>query len=181
MWISALWLCGCPVSCRRSESGTGNPPPASSNRSAPASTDPTAADYPSPPLPLARVLLKDAYGGLHAVEVEVAANDAARTRGMMWRKSLEEGRGMLFIFSQERVQSFWMKNTLIPLDLLFINKDRKIVGIVSQAAPQTLSPRTVGKPSSYVLEVPGLWAERQGIIAGSEVELEGLSMIRVEG
>jgi uncharacterized membrane protein (UPF0127 family) len=126
------------------------------------------------------VLLKDAYGGSHAVEVEVAANDPARTRGMMWRKSLEEGRGMLFIFPQERVQSFWMKNTLIPLDLLFITKDRKIVGIVSQAEPQTLSPRTVGKPSLYVLEVPGRWAERQGIIAPSDVEFEGLSMIQVE-
>jgi uncharacterized membrane protein (UPF0127 family) len=88
--------------------------------------------------------------------------------------------GMLFIFPDEQNQSFWMRNTLIPLDLIFINKEQRIVGIVQQAEPRTLSPRTVNRPSRYVLEVPGGWTDKVGIREGSDVQLRGTSMIVVE-
>jgi len=112
--------------------------------------------------------------------VEVAASGIARERGLMWRKALPAGTGMLFIFPHEQVQSFWMKNTLIPLDLIFIGDDKRIAGIVSQATPMTTAPRGVGKPSLYVLEVPGGWSEKAGIQPGSLVEMDGLSMIAVQ-
>ena len=144
------------------------------------STDPTAEDYVGPKLPEGRVILRDAFGGSQVVQVEISATGATRARGLMWRRSLADGMGMLFIFPDEQNQSFWMRNTLIPLDLIFINKEQRIVGIVQQAEPRTLSPRTVNRPSRYVLEVPGGWTDKVGVREGSDVQLRGTSMIVVE-
>ena len=141
--------------------------------------DPTQESYAPPPLPRAHAVLKDAYGGAHALEVEVAATPHSRERGLMWRKHLADGEGMLFIFTQEKVQSFWMKNTLIPLDMLFIDARGRVVGILEGAEPKTLGPRTVGRPSLYVLEVPGGWTSRIGVRTGSVAQFEGLGMIQV--
>jgi uncharacterized membrane protein (UPF0127 family) len=142
-------------------------------------TDVTAEDYPMQPLPRGHVRLKDAYGGVHRVEVEVAATPEARTRGMMWRRELADGKGMLFLFPREEVQGFWMRNTLIPLDMLFISSDLKVVGIVSRAEPRTLTSRSVGVPSQYVLEVPGGWTEKVGVRKGSPVEFEGVAGVAI--
>jgi uncharacterized protein len=140
-------------------------------------TDVTAEDFAAPSLPKARVTLTDAFGFKHAVDAEVAATRDARTRGLMWRSSLPEGTGMLFIFPAEEELNFWMKNTLIPLDLVFISKDRVIVGIVERAEPRTLSPRGPGRPATYVLEVPGGWAAKVGLKPGLKVQLDGISAI----
>ncbi|MHB8872144.1 MAG: DUF192 domain-containing protein [Myxococcaceae bacterium] len=145
-----------------------------------ASNDPAAEDYPAPVLPTAKVVLLDAFGGKHLVEVEVAATPPTRQRGLMWRKELAEGRGMLFIFPGEEEISFWMKNTLIPLDMIFIATDRTVVGVVQRAEPRTLSSRQVEGQSQYVLEVPGGWCEKIGLKVGSKVELQGVSMIAVQ-
>nr|WP_257458687.1 DUF192 domain-containing protein [Archangium lipolyticum] len=142
-------------------------------------TDVTAEDYVGPSLPRARVLLKDAYGGVHRVDVEVAATPDTRTRGLMWRKELAAGKGMLFVFPHDEVQSFWMQNTLIPLDMLFINSAGRIVGIIENAEPRTLSPRSVGVPGRYVLEVPGGWCQKVGITRGGSVELQGVEHLQV--
>ena len=146
----------------------------------PVQTDPTAQDYVSPKLPRARVLLHDAFGGVHAVEAEVAATASSRERGLMWRTALAEGKGMLFIFNHESIQSFWMRNTLIPLDMLFISQGHKVVGIVENAEPQTLNPRGVPYASTYVLEVPAGWTAKVGIQPPSAVEIEGIAGIRAE-
>lgn len=76
---------------------------------------------------------------------------------------------MLFVFPREEQQSFWMKNTLIPLDMVFIRADRTILGVVVEAEPQTLSPRSVPGRSQYVLELRGGTAPRRGIEAGQTV------------
>jgi uncharacterized protein len=146
------------------------PPPVAAK---PVQEDPSAQDYVMPPMPIAKVTLTDAFKGSHVVEVEVAATAVTRTRGMMWRTALEPGKGMLFIFPAEQPLSFWMRNTLIPLDMIFIGKDLKVTGIVSNAEPKTLESRGVNTPSMYVLEVPGGWAEKTGIKAGSAVKLDG--------
>jgi uncharacterized membrane protein (UPF0127 family) len=143
-------------------------------------TDVTAKDYVMPPLPRAFVRLQDAFGGVHRVEVEVAATRDARTRGMMWRTELAAGKGMLFLFPEEEVQSFWMRNTLIPLDMIFINTGMKVAGIVERAEPRTLTPRSVGVPSQFVLEVPGGWSQSVGVKKGGTVEFEGVSSIPIE-
>jgi hypothetical protein len=84
---------------------------------------------------------------------------------------------MLFIFPAEEELNFWMKNTLIPLDMIFISKDRVIVGITERAEPKTLSPRGPGVPAMYVLEVPGGWAAKTGLRPGLKVQLEGIGSI----
>jgi uncharacterized membrane protein (UPF0127 family) len=144
------------------------------------SNDPTSQTYAGPALPHATVLLTDAYGGRHAVDVEVAATPTTRERGLMWRTSLPDGTGMLFIFGRENIQSFWMRNTLIALDMLFIGKDKRVAGIVENAEPKTLISRGVPFPSLYVLEVPGGWTSRAGIRAGAQMELQGADGIPVK-
>jgi len=116
-------------------------------------------------------------GGAVEVSLEVAATPAERERGLMYRTSLAEGRGMLFVFDADGNQSFWMKNTLIPLDLLFIARDGTVVGIHANATPLSTADIAVGKPSRYVLEVPGGWAARHGISAGARVEFRGVNTL----
>ena len=136
-------------------------------------SDPTAEVWDGPLPDRGALVVHDVFGGAHRLTVEIADTGALRTRGLMWRTELPEGTGMLFIFPSEVVQSFWMRNTLIPLDMLFIDKQGRVVGVVQWAEPRTLASRTVGKPSLYVLEVPGGWASRNAVRAGSVVELEG--------
>lgn len=155
----------------------GVPPKASPAVAPPSEAEVTAEHYQPPKLPRARVTMVDAYGFKHAVDAEVAATREARTRGLMWRTSLSEGAGMLFIFPEEDWLNFWMKNTLIPLDMIFISKDRVIVGIVAQAEPRTLSPRGPEAKATYVLEVPGGWAAKAGVVPGLKVSLEGTQAI----
>ena len=149
--------------------------PAGADRPVPRSTyvDPTTQSYDGPLPDRGALVVKDAFGGAHRVAVEIADTGPLRTRGLMWRSELPDGTGMLFIFPAEVVQSFWMRNTLIPLDMVFIDKRMQVVGVVQWAEPQTLTSRTVGKPSIYVLEVPGGWASKNGVRAGSTIELEG--------
>jgi uncharacterized membrane protein (UPF0127 family) len=142
-------------------------------------TDVSAEDFVGPTLPRARVLLEDAFGGVHGVDVEVAATPETRTRGLMWRKELAAGHGMLFIFPEEEVQSFWMRNTLIPLDMIFIDSTGRIVGIIERAQPRTLTARSVGVPGRYVLEVPGGWSQLVGLERGGTVRFQGLESIQV--
>lgn len=144
-----------------------------------ATSDPSAEDWEGPPLQRARVVITDAFGAPHRVDVEVANTPDLRQRGMMWRRGLDPGKGMLFAFPYQVVQSFWMVNTFIPLDMLFIDDANRVVGVVERAEPHTRSSRTVGIPSRYVLEVPGGWCEQQGIRAGAMVKFEGLSAIPV--
>lgn len=140
-------------------------------------TDVTAQDFEVAALPRARVTLVDAFGFKHVVDAEVAATREARTRGLMWRTALPEGSGMLFIFPQEEELNFWMKNTLIPLDMLFLSKARVIVGIVAQATPGSLDARGPGAAAKYVLEVPGGWAAKRDVRPGLLVQLEGVQGI----
>ena len=104
-------------------------------------------------------------------KVELATTDAEQQRGLMFRDHMDADAGMLFVFDHDSVHTFWMKNTLIPLDMLFIGGDQKIVGIVENATPQTETSRTVGLPSRYVLEINGGLSARYGFRAGQAVQL----------
>jgi uncharacterized protein len=120
-----------------------------------------------------RVILESG-GKSHRVQVELADTEAKRERGLMFRKELPEGRGMLFLFDEEGEHSFWMKDTLIPLDLIFVDSSGRVTGIVARARPLTLEPRS-GGPSRMVLEVPGGWAAAHGVRAGDRMTVEGLA------
>ncbi|MCA9672094.1 MAG: DUF192 domain-containing protein [Myxococcales bacterium] len=110
------------------------------------------------------------------VAVEVARTDTQVQRGLMFRKALGDTAGMLFIFERDREHSFWMKNTYVALDMIFIDKDLSVIGVVHNAEPMTTVSRTVGKPSRYVLEVNATFAKKHGIDAGTKVAFEGIAL-----
>jgi len=107
--------------------------------------------------------------GVHVFSVEIAENDADRAKGLMFRKELPEGKGMLFDFHREQDVSFWMQNTYISLDMLFIRGDGTILRIAENTEP--LSTRMVpsGGPVRAVLEVIGGTARKLGIAPGDRV------------
>jgi uncharacterized membrane protein (UPF0127 family) len=119
-----------------------------------------------------RVVLESGGKSL-TVQVELADTDAKRERGLMFRKELRDGQGMLFLFDEEGEHTFWMKDTLIPLDLIFVDASGRVTGIIAQARPLTLQPRS-GGPSRMVLEVPGGWAAAHGVRVGDRMRVEGL-------
>jgi uncharacterized protein len=107
--------------------------------------------------------------GVHAFSVEMAENDTDRAKGLMFRRELPEGQGMLFDFHREQEVSFWMENTYIPLDLIFIRGDGRILRIAENTEP--LSTRLIpsGGPVRAVLEVIGGTARKLGIATGDHV------------
>jgi len=125
-----------------------------------------------------KVTISTKSGREVAFQVEVADTAAKREMGLQYRRDLADDRGMIFLFPSESLQSFWMKNTPIPLDMIFINRDRKIVGIVEKTVPFSLDSRSVTAPSQYVLEINGGLARRYGIQAGDTVRFDG---IKTEG
>jgi uncharacterized membrane protein (UPF0127 family) len=108
-------------------------------------------------------------GGDVTVPVEIADTQAERSLGLMYRKDLAANAGMLFLFEETSVHGFWMKNTPLPLDMLFIDEQLTIVGIVADAEPYTTVARSVGVPSRYVLEVHAGFSARHGVRAGDRV------------
>ena len=108
------------------------------------------------------------------VRVEVVTRPEEQARGLMHRQHLDADSGMLFVYTAEDRRYFWMKNTYIPLDMVFIGANRRIVGIVRNAEPLTAVRREVDAPSQYVLEVNAGFTQRHGIRAGSPVRLENI-------
>jgi uncharacterized membrane protein (UPF0127 family) len=124
--------------------------------------------------PPARVIVETRAGARHAVQVELARTPAERARGLMERRQLGADAGMLFVFDETSEHAFWMKSTFIPLDMIFIGEDGRIVGVVARAIPGDLSPRSAGGASRFVLEVNGGWAEAHGVAAGDRVRFENV-------
>ncbi|AUX23543.1 uncharacterized protein SOCEGT47_040700 [Sorangium cellulosum] len=139
-----------------------------------AGPDPACPDDPTGPFQLAtgKVIFLDARAP--DVLVEVARKEEERARGLMYRKSMPEDRGMIFVFEQRRNHAFWMHNTCISLDMLFIDRDGTIVGIQENTPTLNDSTFQVGCPSTYVLELNAGWARRHGVVAGQKVRLEGI-------
>jgi uncharacterized membrane protein (UPF0127 family) len=108
------------------------------------------------------------------IRLELALTPDQQRTGLMYRTTLAEGHGMLFVFAHDQHHSFWMKNTLIPLDMLFLAADGTILGIRANTAPLSLAPMEIGRPSRHVLEVPGGFTARHGIAVGDRVELRGI-------
>jgi uncharacterized protein len=134
----------------------------------PASPQKPAAPYTGP-----KVFVQSPSGEIE-VKVEIVATPAKIQKGLMFREHLPLDAGMLFLMDAEEEHPFWMRNTLIPLDMLWISGDMKVVGIVENAEPLTETLRTVGKPSRYVLEVNGGWTKKHGVTAGALVRFDNV-------
>jgi uncharacterized protein len=113
-----------------------------------------------------------------AVDLELATTPETMQRGLMYRTELADGDGMLFVFEADADHSFWMKNTYISLDLIFIARtgptSGRIAGIHPNAKTLSEASISVGAPSRWVLEVPAGWCARNGVVTGDGVELTGV-------
>jgi uncharacterized membrane protein (UPF0127 family) len=109
-----------------------------------------------------------AASGEITINAEIARSDLQREQGLMFRKSLDDGKGMLFIFEQDQIMSFWMKNTLIPLSIAFIASDGRILEIHDMES-QNLNPVKSSRSARYALEVPRGWFGRAGIKSGDRL------------
>jgi len=99
----------------------------------------------------------------HAFRVEVARTEAQQERGLMFRSHLGPDQGMIFPMNPPRMASFWMKNTIIPLDMIFVRADGSIARIAAQTVPYSLAPVSSGEPVAAVLEIAGGRAAELGI------------------
>lgn len=109
---------------------------------------------------------------IKAIDIEVKKDPIERSTGMMWRKSMEENQGMLFIMDRPEPQSFWMRNTYIPLDIIFVGEDFKILNIRANAQPQSLEGQSSIGEALYVVEVIGGFCSKYGIEAGDEIRFQ---------
>jgi uncharacterized membrane protein (UPF0127 family) len=107
--------------------------------------------------------------GVKMFAVEMATTDAEREKGLMYRKELADGRGMLFDFTPEQEVSMWMKNTFIPLDMIFIRADGRILRIAENTEPQSTRIIPSGGLAKGVLEVIAGTAKKYGIAPGDTV------------
>jgi uncharacterized membrane protein (UPF0127 family) len=107
------------------------------------------------------------------VRVELAGSGTTRARGLMYRTNLPQNQGMLFSWRKESLRHFWMHNTCIPLDMLFIAADGFITGIVEQVPTLNDASRGVPCPAAHVLELNAGWARRHGVTPGQKVQLPG--------
>ena len=110
--------------------------------------------------------------GKAVFDVEVVADPAARAQGLMFRETMPRGAGMLFVYERPQTVAFWMKNTLIPLDMIFASEDGVVRKVHSNAIPGDLTPIPGGDNIMYVLEINGGLSEIYGINAGSEMRHE---------
>jgi hypothetical protein len=105
------------------------------------------------------------------VSVELATTPQEQARGLMWRERLEPDHGMLFVFEEEEPLSFWMKNTPLPLDIIYIDRDGVVVSIARDTIPFSTATIPSHAPAKYVLEVVAGFARRHGVELGTKVEL----------
>ena len=115
-------------------------------------------------LPTAEISIKG-----HSVVVELADEPHERSLGLMHRKTMSAGEGMLFVYPEAKPRSFWMKNTYLPLSIAFISEEGMIINI-SQMTPQSLESVPSSGPAKFALEVPQGWFREQGITAGLAVD-----------
>ncbi len=106
---------------------------------------------------------------ISTVDIEIADDDASRAQGLMYRDTMAENNGMLFLMETLEPQAFWMKNTILPLDIVFVDADRVIVSIHKNCKPYSLDQIPSGKPALYVVEVNAGYTTKYGIKAGDRI------------
>lgn len=107
---------------------------------------------------------------LGAVDIEIADDEAKRMQGLMYRETMKESQAMLFIFPDEAERSFWMKNTIISLDMIYANARNEIVGIQKNTTPYSEESYPSNAPARYVVEVVAGYCESHSIKVGDQIE-----------
>lgn len=113
--------------------------------------------------------IRTAHGRSHLFSAEVAITPEQQEYGLMFREALAPDAAMLFVYDPPQMVSFWMKNTRLPLDMLFLRADGEIVKIIPRAEPYDLTPKNSDQPVGGVVEINGGEAEQLGIAVGDRV------------
>ena len=121
-------------------------------------------------MPLGKVRFSDAPTAPE-LTVELALTWPHQRHGLMFRPELKETEGMLFSYRDHKPRNFWMHNTCLALDMLHIDRDQRIVGILENVPPWNDATRSVRCPAAHVLEVPAGWSRRYGVKPGQRVEI----------
>lgn len=116
--------------------------------------------------------LNEVNDTLANITIELADTPEKREQGLMYRHGMEFNQGMLFIFDKEERQSFWMKNTHIPLDIIFVNNDKTIVHIAENCQPYSLDAIPSFEYARYVVEVNAGFAKKQGLKVGNKMNFK---------
>ena len=115
--------------------------------------------------------------GMHVIEAEVAATQAARMQGLMYRQDMGTGQGMAFVFDGNSQQCMWMRNTLLPLSVAFLDANGRIINI-EDMTPQTEDNHCSSKPAKYALEMNQGWFAKRGVRAGDVIK--GLTDLKAQ-
>lgn len=110
----------------------------------------------------------DLTAGMYRIQAEVANTDPIRQRGLMFRKEMPENQGMLFVFPMRAEHCMWMKNTLLPLSVAFLDEEGRIIN-VEEMAPQTENNHCARQPARYALEMNRNWFKQRGFAAGASI------------
>lgn len=164
-WALAA-LCAAFAACGSAGAGDGGDGAAAGGDAPPASQEAGEGGARTAQGPLVPIRV----GGIE-IQVEIADDEAERARGLMFRESLPRDQGMLFIYPEERTLSFWMRNTLIPLDIAYADSEGRIVDI-KQMEPQTLETHESGAPARYALEMNLGWFQSNGVRIGDTIEMD---------
>jgi uncharacterized membrane protein (UPF0127 family) len=135
---------------------------------APAASQP--AVHPLSGLPVIPLTVTPIGGRPHVFRVEVAGTEAQQSRGLMFRTAMDPDEGMIFPYSPPQTVSFWMKNTVIPLDIIFIGPDHRVINIAANATPYSEASLPSAAPAIGVLELNGGRAAQLGIVPGSRAD-----------
>lgn len=147
-------------------------PSANADRATDQAPAPGPAAVPEPPfIKEGELAILDPTGKrvLQKFDIEISQIPEEREQGLMYRKSMSDQQGMLFLFDYPEPQSFWMRNTYISLDIIYLNEKLEVVSIQKNAAPQSEKPLPSGKPAQYVLEINGGLSDKLGIKPGTKV------------
>jgi len=134
-----------------------------------------SSDYPGDSLGYSHSWPKRVCFKEYCFNVELAADPQKRARGLMFREQLDNDRGMLFMYEEEQKSSFWMKNTLIPLDIIWINKDKEVVFVAENVQPCRQDPCPVIHPDKaalYVLELNAGLSDDMNLKLGDKMNFE---------
>jgi len=160
-WLFFPWLVHCSATAGGEAPSAPRPRALDAAPRAPAAPPPQVVFAPTGKDPL-------------RVRVEVMQTPEDRQRGLMFRKQLEADAGMLFIFERAQPLTFWMHNTYLPLDMIFVTEELTILGIVENAVPLTDAPRGVPGLSRYVVEVNAGFSRRHGLTPGTKLSFSNL-------
>jgi uncharacterized protein len=124
-------------------------------------------------LPVQEITIEKNGQVITVIKAEIAKTQEERSKGLMYRKNLQDGYGMLFVFDRDEVLSFWMKNTLIPLSIAFIAYDGKIIDIKEMYPHDTNSVKS-SRSARYALEAPAGWFSRVSVNVGDTVKIDNI-------